>query len=92
MSTIKKQPQRLCIGCQEMKDKKDLLRVVCTPEGEIELDPTGKKNGRGAYICKNASCLEKAMKTKGLHKAFKREISTQTYNRLIEEIGTLETK
>ena len=62
----KKIPMRKCVGCQEMKEKKSLIRVVKTAEGDIILDDTGKKNGRGAYICKSLECFKKAKKTKAL--------------------------
>ena len=65
----KKIPMRKCVGCQEMKEKKSLIRVVKTAEGDIILDDTGKKNGRGAYICKSLECFKKAKKTKALVKA-----------------------
>ncbi|MGM9571470.1 MAG: RNase P modulator RnpM [bacterium] len=70
MAKIKKIPQRMCIGCQLMKNKNELIRVVKTPEGEIAVDVTGKKAGRGAYLCRSYECLEKALKTKKLDRAF----------------------
>ena len=63
MGTVRKVPMRKCIGCNEMKSKKELIRVIRTPEGEILLDATGKKNGRGAYVCPDRACLAKAMKS-----------------------------
>ena len=66
MAVTRKIPQRKCLGCGEMKDKKALLRVIKTPEDEILLDVTGKKNGRGAYVCISSDCLNKAIKSKGL--------------------------
>lgn len=65
----KKIPMRKCVGCQEMKEKKSLIRVVKTAEGDIILDDTGKKNGRGAYICKSLECFKKAKKTKALERS-----------------------
>ena len=65
---VKKIPQRMCTGCMEMKPKKELIRVVKNKDGEVSIDFTGKKPGRGAYICKNIECLEKACKTKRLSK------------------------
>ncbi|MGI6343720.1 MAG: RNase P modulator RnpM [Bacillota bacterium] len=62
-------PERLCVGCRTMRPKRELLRVVRTPEGEVLLDPTGKKSGRGAYICPSAACLEQALKGDRLGKA-----------------------
>ena len=83
----KKIPMRQCLGCGEMKDKRTLMRVLKTPEDEIVLDLTGKKNGRGAYLCKNPECLTKAFKNKGLERAFKMSVSEEVINRLKEEIG-----
>jgi predicted RNA-binding protein YlxR (DUF448 family) len=75
----KKIPQRMCVGCQEMKPKKELLRVVRTPEGEILLDSTGKKAGRGAYVCPREECLAKAVKAKRLEKALEHAISADLF-------------
>ena len=75
----KKQPARRCIACNEQKDKKELLRIVRTPEGNIEIDLTGKKNGRGAYICKSEECLKKVIKSKKLERSFEKEISLELY-------------
>lgn len=80
----KKNPQRMCIGCQKMFDKKDLLRIVKTPEGEIIIDPTGKKAGRGAYICSSKECLEKSLETRRLDKAFKMRVPENLYENLKE--------
>jgi predicted RNA-binding protein YlxR (DUF448 family) len=66
---VKKRPQRTCLGCREVKPKRELLRIVRTPQGEIELDPTGKKSGRGAYVCPNQDCLAQLAKAKRLEKA-----------------------
>lgn len=66
----RKVPMRMCLGCQEMKPKKELLRVVKTPEGVVELDPTGKRNGRGAYLCPNSVCFQTAVKERRFRKAF----------------------
>ena len=79
---MKKIPQRTCIGCREKKDKKDLIRIVKNKEGIITLDRTGKANGRGAYICDNIQCLEKAIKTKTLERTFEMSISEDVYNEL----------
>ena len=76
---LKKQPQRTCVACNEQKNKKDLLRIVKSKEGIIEPDITGKKNGRGAYICKNEDCLNKLIKSKRLEKIFEKEISSEIY-------------
>ena len=79
---MKKLPQRTCMGCNEKKDKKDLIRIVKNKNGEISIDKTGKANGRGAYICNNINCLEKAIKTKRLEKAFGTKISEEIYESL----------
>lgn len=78
----KKIPLRMCVGCQEMKSKKDLLRVVRTPEDEVVLDPTGKRAGRGAYMCRSEQCLTKAFKEKRLERALKHQIAEEVYNAL----------
>lgn len=83
---IKKIPLRMCTGCMEMKPKKELIRVVKSPEEEVSVDLTGKKSGRGAYICKNSQCFEKAFKTKRLSRNLDIAISEEIYNRLREEI------
>ena len=83
---IKKIPLRMCTGCMEMKPKKELIRVVKSPEDEVSVDLTGKKSGRGAYICKNSQCFEKAFKTKRLSRNLDIAISEEIYNRLREEI------
>ena len=75
----KKKPARTCIACGSQKEKNELLRIVRTPEGNIETDLTGKKNGRGAYICKSEECLNKIIKTRKLEKVFDRDISTELY-------------
>lgn len=79
---MKKIPQRTCIGCKEKKDKKDLIRIVRNKEGNITLDRTGRANGRGAYICDNSECLEKAIKTKALARTFEMDIDESVYNEL----------
>lgn len=79
---MKKIPQRTCIGCKEKKDKKELIRIVKDKEGNITLDRTGKANGRGAYICDNIQCLEKAIKTNALARTFDMEIEETVYNEL----------
>lgn len=84
MPRVKKIPQRMCVGCQEMKPKKELIRVVRTPEDNIEVDPTGKRSGRGAYVCPRAECLQKAIKAKRLEKALQRPISPEIIQFLTE--------
>lgn len=79
---MKKIPLRRCLGCFESKPKSELYRVVKTTSGEILLDKTGKKNGRGAYICSNKECLEKAIKSKRLEKEFETKIAEEIYDEL----------
>lgn len=76
---IKKKPLRTCMACNEQKEKNELLRIVKSKEGIIEPDLTGKKNGRGAYICKNEECLNKLIKSKRLERIFEKEISSELY-------------
>ena len=83
---------RKCVGCGEMKPKKELIRVLRTEENEFVLDTTGKKNGRGAYLCMSKDCFEKAVKSKGLERSFKQAIPTEVYDRLEKEMSELETK
>ncbi|WP_125153732.1 RNase P modulator RnpM [Clostridium rectalis] len=83
---IKKIPQRMCTGCLEMKPKKELIRVVKSKEGEVSVDLTGKKNGRGAYICKSVDCLQKAFKSKKLEKNLETSIDEKIYNTLKEQM------
>lgn len=85
MAVNKKIPLRQCIGCGESKSKKEMMRVLKTPEGPIVLDVTGKKNGRGAYLCKNKECLKKAVRSKGLERSFKMAIPEEVYRSLEEE-------
>lgn len=92
MKAVRKQPQRQCIGCGQMKDKKELIRIIKTPEGQIVLDDTGKKNGRGAYICPDSQCLLKVTKTKGLDRAFKMSIEHSVYEELAEELKKHENR
>ena len=87
--SIKKFPQRQCIGCGEMKNKKEMIRVLKTPEGEFTLDSTGRKNGRGAYLCPSVECLKKAIKCKGLERSFKMAIPKEVYEALEEEMQKL---
>ncbi len=79
---IKKKPLRKCMACNEQKEKNELLRIVKSKEGVIEVDLTGKKNGRGAYICKNEECLNKVIKSKRLEKIFEKEISQELYENI----------
>ena len=82
MQKQRKIPQRQCVGRRTMKDKKALVRIVKTPEGEICVDATGKKSGRGAYICPNAECLQKARKSRALERAFEAAIGPDIYEAL----------
>ena len=84
---VKKVPQRMCLGCQEMKPKKELIRIVKNQAGEISIDLTGKSQGRGAYICKNPECLEKAVKAKRFEKTFETKISDTIYEKLKETLA-----
>ena len=79
---MKKQPQRTCMGCNEKKDKKDLIRIVKNKQNEINIDKTGKLEGRGAYICDSITCLDKAIKTKRIEKVFEQKIPDEIYERL----------
>ena len=82
MKNVKRNPQRTCMGCNQKKDKKDLIRIVKNKENEINIDKTGKMEGRGAYICDNIECLEKLIKTKRLEKVFDMKISEEIYENL----------
>ena len=88
----KKVPMRQCVGCQEMKSKKELLRVLRTAEDEIVLDATGRKNGRGAYLCFSRECLAKARKNKGLERSLKMNIPPDVYDSLEKELDELGTE
>lgn len=90
MSNNKKIPMRKCVGCQEMKSKKEMMRVLKTSEDAFELDATGKKNGRGAYLCFSKECFEKAVKNKGLERSFKQAIPKEVYEKLEKEMNALE--
>lgn len=92
MSTTKKIPMRKCVGCQEMKNKRDMLRVLKTSENEFMLDATGKKNGRGAYLCFSKECFNKAVKCKGLERSFKQSIPKEVYEKLEKELDELENE
>ncbi len=85
----KKIPMRQCVGCARMKEKKEMIRVIKTPEEEIMLDITGRKNGRGAYLCADPECLRKARKSKGLERSLKAVIPDAVYDSLEKEMSTL---
>ncbi len=88
----KKIPMRQCVGCGTMKSKKEMMRVLKTAEDQIVLDVTGKKNGRGAYLCIAEECLKKARKNKGLERSFKMSIPEEVYNSLEKEFEESEAK
>lgn len=82
----KKIPMRQCLGCREMKPKRELIRVVRSPEGDISLDFKGKASGRGAYVCPDAQCLKKAVKAKALERAFSCQIPQEIYDKISEQM------
>ena len=86
MMKTKKIPMRMCLGCGEMRPKRELIRVVKSKEGDISLDLTGKKSGRGAYICKSVECFEKARKARRFEKAFSCRISDEVYDNMKGEL------
>lgn len=90
MKTKNKIPMRQCTGCREMKNKKEMIRVLKTAEDEIVLDATGKKNGRGAYLCFSSECLEKARKNRGLERSLKAAIPEEVYDSLEKELKSIE--
>lgn len=85
-SVPKKIPMRQCVGCREMKPKKELIRVVRSPEGQVSLDFRGKLPGRGAYVCPNPACLAKAKKSKALERAFSAPLPEEVYQALVEQM------
>ncbi len=91
MANKRKVPMRKCIGCGEMKPKKELLRILRTEDEGIVLDTTGKKNGRGAYICYSRDCLLRAVKNKGLERSFKQAVPAEVYGHLEKEMEKIET-
>ena len=86
MPKVKRIPQRQCVGCREMRDKKALLRVVKSPEGEVSLDFKGKKPGRGAYVCPDPACLKRARKTRALERALSVQIPPEVYDAMESEM------
>lgn len=84
---VKKIPQRTCIGCGETHNKKEMVRIVRSPEGEVSLDRSGKKPGRGAYVCPNPACIEKAFQSKSLEKALQVKVSPETKEALLAELS-----
>lgn len=92
MSANRKVPMRQCTGCGEMKNKKEMLRVLKTAEGEVVLDATGRRNGRGAYLCFSKECLQKARKNRGLERSLKMGIRSEVYDNLEKELSELGTE
>ena len=90
MSTVKKVPQRQCIGCGEMKNKRELIRVLKGTDDVISIDATGRKNGLGAYICPSMACFEKAVKSRGLERSFKMAIPKEVYESLKKEMEQID--
>ena len=89
---MKNTPKRMCVVCRDMKEKKELVRVVHSKDGETKIDLTGKANGRGAYICKSKECIEQCQKRKCFERAFSTEINPRIYEELRAEIGTTEVQ
>ena len=87
MQKKRKIPQRTCIGCRTVRPKRDLVRIVRTPEGEVLLDSTGKRSGRGAYVCPDESCVEQAFRKKQLERALEVTITPEVIDRLRDELG-----
>ena len=92
MSQMKKIPMRKCVGCQEMKGKKEMIRILRTEQEGIILYATGRKNGRGAYICRSGECLEKAIKNRGVERSLKMSIPQEVYDSLKKEIEKIESE
>ena len=90
MGAKNKTPLRQCTGCREMKSKKEMIRVLKTPENESVLDATGRKNGRGAYVCLSQECLEKAVKSRGLERSLKMAVPAEVYEDLKKELANIE--
>ena len=88
----KKIPMRQCIGCGQMKGKREMMRILKTAEGDIALDMTGRKNGRGAYLCRSMECLKQARKSRGLERSFRMSILDEVYDSLEKEFEEFETE
>ena len=88
----RKTPMRMCVGCREMKEKRELIRIVRTPEGETLIDPTGKKSGRGAYVCRSPECLKRAIKQKQLERQLQVNLTEEVNEALIAEMNRLATE
>lgn len=89
---MKKTPQRMCVSCKARKSKTELLRIVLLPEGDIEIDPSGKKPGRGAYVCKNDICIEEARKTHRFDKGLRKTVSSEVIDKLRSDNAILDSK
>ena len=85
----RKIPMRMCVGCREMKEKRELIRIVRTPEGETLIDPTGKKSGRGAYVCRSPECLKRAIKQKQLERQLQVSLTDEVNEALMAEMNRL---
>ena len=92
LGNVKKVPIRKCVGCQEMKSKKEMIRVIRSADGEFSLDASGKKNGRGAYVCPNLDCLAKAVKNHGLERSFSQAIPGEVYESLEKEMKLIDAR
>ncbi len=88
----RKIPMRMCVGCREMKEKRELIRVVRSPEGEISLDPTGKKPGRGAYVCRQGECLRRAIKQKQLERQLQTSLTPEVSEGLNQALAELKAE
>ncbi len=87
----KKIPMRMCVGCREMKEKRELIRIVRTPEGDAVLDPTGKRSGRGAYVCRKAECLKRSIRQKQLERQLEITLTSEVIEALTAEMDRLST-
>jgi predicted RNA-binding protein YlxR (DUF448 family) len=88
----RKIPMRMCVGCREMKEKRELIRVVRSPEGEVSLDPTGKKSGRGAYVCRDAECLRRAIRQRQLERQLEVSLTEEVSAGLTKEMERLDSE
>lgn len=86
MARVKRVPLRMCVGCREMKPKRELIRIVRTPEEKIAIDPTGKRSGRGAYVCPEAACVQKALKNKSIEKALQCPLAKEVVDALMSTL------
>ncbi len=89
MPKTRKIPMRMCVGCHEMRPKRELQRIVHSPEGDVSIDPVGKRPGRGAYVCRNLECLKKARKTKALERKFEAAVSDEVFSELEAQFANL---